>query len=390
MNNLCADIGWKSINHEGEELCGDHVDIVNQGDNSQVIVLADGLGSGVKASILSTLTSKIISTMMAEGLKLEDCVSTIAATLPICSVRGVAYSTFTIIHIIENRTVEIIQYDNPKVIFLRNFNVYNYPTKELNIEGKKVLKSIINLQEDDCLIAMSDGCPHAGIGLAYNFGWKLEDIADFMLSLAQAGYNAKTLATMLVDQCDKEYGHHPGDDATACVIKVRKREPVNILFGPPRNRDDNNRMMSLFFSKEGKHIICGGTTSSIAARYLGKEVKVSLSFERGDVPPIAEIEGVDLVPEGVITISKVIEYAKDALGQNKLYEKWGFQRDGASLICRLLFEEATDINFYVGRAVNPAHQNPDLPITFNIKMNLVEELSECLKKMGKRIKVSYF
>ena len=390
MNNLCADIGWKSINHEGEELCGDHVDIVNQGDNSQVIVLADGLGSGVKASILSTLTSKIISTMMAEGLKLEDCVSTIAATLPICSVRGVAYSTFTIIHIIENRTVEIIQYDNPKVIFLRDFNVYDYPTKELNIEGKKVLKSIINLQEDDCLIAMSDGCPHAGIGLAYNFGWKLEDIADFMLSLAAAGYNAKTLATMLVDQCDKEYGHHPGDDATACVIKLRKREPVNILFGPPRNRDDNERMMSLFFSKEGKHIICGGTTSSIAARYLGKEVKASLSFERSDVPPIAEIEGVNLVTEGVITISKVIEYAKDALDKNELYEKWSFQRDGASLICRLLFEEATDINFYVGRAVNPAHQNPDLPINFNIKMNLVEELSECLKKMGKRIKVSYF
>ena len=390
MNNLCADIGWKSINHEGEQLCGDHVDIVNQGEDSQVIVLADGLGSGVKASILSTLTSKIISTMMAEGLKLEDCVSTIAATLPICSVRGVAYSTFTILHIIENRTVEIIQYDNPKVIFLRNFEVYDYPTTELNIDGKKVLKSVISLQEDDCMVAMSDGCPHAGIGLAFNFGWKLEDIADFLQAMVAAGYNAKPLATMLVDQCDKEYGHHPGDDATACVVKVRKRDPMNILFGPPRNRDDCDRMMSLFFSKEGKHIICGGTTSSIAAKYLGKPVKASLNFERGDVPPIAEIEGVDLVTEGVITINKVIEYAKDALDKNELYEKWSFQRDGASLICRLLFEEATDINFYVGRAVNPAHQNPDLPITFNIKMNLVEELSECLKKMGKRIKVSYF
>ena len=390
MNNLCADIGWKSINHEGEQLCGDHVDIVNQGEDSQVIVLADGLGSGVKASILSTLTSKIISTMMAEGLKLEDCVSTIAATLPICSVRGVAYSTFTILHIIENRTVEIIQYDNPKVIFLRNFEVYDYPTTELNIDGKKVLKSVISLQEDDCMVAMSDGCPHAGIGLAFNFGWKLEDIADYMQAMVAAGYNAKTLATMLVDQCDKEYGHHPGDDATACVVKVRKRYPVNILFGPPRNRDDCDRMMSLFFSKEGKHIICGGTTSSIAAKYLGKPVKASLNFEIGDVPPIAEMEGVDLVTEGVITINKVIEYAKDALDKNELYEKWSFQRDGASLICRLLFEEATDINFYVGRAVNPAHQNPDLPITFNIKMNLVEELSECLKKMGKRIKVSYF
>jgi len=390
MNNLCADIGWKSINHEGEQLCGDHVDIVNQGEDSQVIVLADGLGSGVKASILSTLTSKIISTMMAEGLKLEDCVSTIAATLPICSVRGVAYSTFTILHIIENKTVEIIQYDNPKVIFLRNFEVYDYPTTELNIDGKKVLKSVISLQEDDCFIAMSDGCPHAGIGLAFNFGWKLEDIADFMKSMMAGGYNAKTLATMLVDQCDKEYGHHPGDDATACVVKVRKREPMNILFGPPRNRDDCDRMMSLFFSKEGKHIICGGTTSSIASKYLGKPIKASLNFERSDVPPIAEMEGVDLVTEGVITINKVIEYAKDALDKSELYEKWSFQRDGASLICRLLFEEATDINFYVGRAVNPAHQNPDLPITFNIKMNLVEELSDCLKKMGKRIKVSYF
>ena len=165
---------------------------------------------------------------------------------------------------------------------------------------------------------------------------------------------------------------------------------MNLLFGPPRNRDDCDRMMSLFFSKEGKHIICGGTTSSIAAKYLGKPLKASLSFERSDVPPIAEIEGVDLVTEGVITINKVIEYAEDALGDNEKYGQWSVQRDGASLIARMLFEEATDINFFVGRAVNPAHQNPDLPINFNIKMNLVTELSDCLKKMGKRIKVSYF
>ncbi len=390
MNNLCADIGFKSINHEGEQLCGDHVDVVEQNDNSTVIVLADGLGSGVKASILSTLTSKIISTMMAEGLNLEDCVSTIAATLPICSVRGVAYSTFTILHLIENETAEIIQYDNPNVIFIRDDEIYDYPKQELNIDGKKVLKSTVKLKEGDCMVAMSDGCPHAGIGIAYNFGWKWENIADFVKTVLVAGHTAKTLATMLVDECNKEYGYHPGDDATACVVKIRRRQPMNILFGPPRNRDDCNRMMSLFFSKEGKHIICGGTTSSIAAKYLGKQVKATLNFEQSEVPPIAEIEGVDLVTEGVITINKVIEYAKDALDKNELYEEWGFRHDGASLICRLLFEEATDINFYVGRAVNPAHQNPDLPINFNIKMNLVEELSKCLKQMGKRIKVSYF
>ena len=390
MNDLCADIGYKSINHFGEELCGDHVDIVEEKDGSTVIVLADGLGSGVKASILSTLTSKIISTMMAEGLPVEECVSTIAATLPVCSVRGVAYSTFTIIHLRNNESAEIIQYDNPHVIIIRDDKNYDYPKTEMNIGGKKIYRSLIKLQENDIFVAMSDGCPHAGIGLIYNFGWKREDIIDFVETIVPAGYTAKTISTMLVDECNKLYGNKPGDDATACVVRIRKREPMNMLFGPPSNRDDAERMMSLFFSKEGKHIICGGTTSSIAAKFLGKELKATLNFEKSDVPPIAEIEGVDLVTEGVITVNKVLEYAKDYLGDNELYEHWSFRRDGASLISRLLFEEATDINFYVGRAINPAHQNPDLPINFSIKMNLVTELSECLKKMGKRIKVSYF
>ena len=390
MNDLCADIGYKSINHFGEELCGDHVDVVEENENSTVIVLADGLGSGVKASILSTLTSKIISTMMAEGLPIEECVSTIAATLPVCSIRGVAYSTFTIIHLKNNETAEIIQYDNPHVILIRDDVNYDYPKTEMNIGGKKIFKSLVKLQENDIFVAMSDGCPHAGIGLMYNFGWKREEIIDFIETIAPAGYTAKTISTMLVDECNKLYGFEPGDDATACVVRIRKREPMNMLFGPPSDRDDADRMMSLFFSKEGKHIICGGTTSSIAAKYLGKELRPTLNFEKSDVPPIAEIDGVDLVTEGVITVNKVLEYAKDYLGDNEHYEHWSFKRDGASLISRLLFEEATDINFYVGRAINPAHQNPDLPINFSIKMNLVTELSECLKKMGKRIKVSYF
>ncbi len=389
MNNLCADIGYKSINHYGEQLCGDHVDIVEQSDNSTVIVLADGLGSGVKASILSTLTSKIISTMMAEGLSIEECVETIAAALPICSERGVAYSTFTIIHIIDNETAELIQYDNPLVILIRDGENYDYPKTEMHIGGKKIFRSSIKLRENDVFIAMSDGCPHAGIGIAYNFGWQRDDIISFMQTIADI-YTAKNLSTILVDECNKLYGNKPGDDATACVIKVRRREPMNLLFGPPSNRDDCDRMMSLFFSKEGKHIICGGTTSSIAARYLGKPLKASLSFEKSDVPPIGEIEGVDLVTEGVITVNKVLTYARDYLSGNEKYEEWVIKRDGASLICRLLFEEATDINFYVGRAINPAHQNPDLPINFSIKMNLVDELSKCLKQMGKRIKVSYF
>ena len=390
MNNLCADIGYRSINHFGEKLCGDHIDIVEQNDDSKVIVLADGMGSGVKASILSTLTSKIISTMMAEGLPIEECVKTIAATLPVCSVREVAYSTFTIIRIINSESVEIIQYDNPKVLFIRDGKPLDYPEIEMNIDGKTIYKTTIDLLEGDTIAVMSDGCPHAGIGLGYNFGWEMKDISDYLCSMSVGKFTAKTLSTMLIDKVDKLYGYNPGDDASACVIKIRKREPVNILFGPPSNRDDCNRMMSLFFSKEGKHIVSGGTTASIVSKWLKKPLVPSLCFDKSNIPPIASIEGVDLVTEGVITMNKVVENAKDYLEKNESFEEWGYGTDGASLICRILFEEATDINFYVGKAINPAHQNPDLPINFNIKMNLVQVLSESLTKMGKRIKISYF
>ncbi|PWM47707.1 MAG: serine/threonine protein phosphatase [Clostridiales bacterium] len=390
MNNLCADIGYRSLNHYGEELCGDNVDIAEQNENSKVIVLADGLGSGVKANILSILTSKILSTMVSDGIPIEDCIETISETLPICSERGLAYSTFTIIHIVNNEQAEIIQYDNPQVILIRNGKNFDFPKTEINISGEKIFKSTINLQEDDIFVAMSDGCPHAGIGIADSFGWKREDIIDFLETIAPVGYTAKTISTIFTDECNRLYDGKPGDDATVCIVKIRKRVPMNILFGPPSNRDDCNRMMSLFFSKEGKHIVCGGTTASIAAQFLGKKLIPSIHFEDEDIPPMATIEGVDLVTEGVITVNKVLSYAKDYIAENEDYEEWSFKRDAASMISRLLFEEATDINFYVGRAINPAHQNPDLPITFSIKMNLVTELSECLKKMGKRIKVCYF
>ncbi len=390
MNDLCADIGYKSINHFGEELCGDHVDVIQPDAETSVIVLADGLGSGVKASILSTLTSKILSTMLSEGIELEDCVETIAKTLPVCSVRKVAYSTFSIMLISKNREAQLIQYDNPKIIMIRNGLRCEYPVTEINVGGKKILSSKITLNENDAFFIMSDGCPHAGVGNSYNFGWSEDEIAVYIEPLCTVGYTAKTLASILLEKVSGLYEGKPGDDATVCTVKIRKREPMNILFGPPSDRNDTKRMMSLFFSKDGKHIICGGTTSSIAAEYLGKKIIPSLDFADPEIPPIAEIEGVDLVTEGVITINKVLTYAKDYNDTNESFREWSMKRDGASLISRMLFEEATDINFYVGRAINPAHQNPNLPINFSIKMQLVTELSEALRIMGKRVKVSYF
>ena len=390
MNDLCADIGWRSLNKKGEQLCGDHVDVIRQ-DNSEIVVLADGMGSGVKASILSTLTSKIISTMMADGMDIQECVHTIAATLPVCSERGVAYSTFTIIRILDNQEAEIIQYDNPHVILLRDGANYEIPASILSIDGKTIYQSKISLKENDIFIAMSDGCIHAGVGMTLNFGWERKDIVEFMKTFYPVGYTAKTLSTILIDECNRLYGEKPGDDATACVVKIRKREPMNLLFGPPSNRDDCDRMMTLFFSKEGKKIVCGGTTSQIAADYLHETIVTSLDYGTDPaIPPVGHMKGVDLVTEGVITMSRVVEYAKAFVEGTDLTNLWSVQTDGASQIAQLLFEYATDINFFIGKAINPAHQNPDLPITFGIKIRLVQELSEYLEKMGKQIKVSYF
>lgn len=389
MNDLCVDSGYRSLLKYGEELCGDSVQEI-RGENTFLLVLADGLGSGVKANILSTLTSKILATMVENDMSVEECVATIAATLPVCQKRGVAYSTFTIIHITNNDEAEIIQYDNPMVIMLRDGKSYDYPTIMKTVEGKKIYETKIKVKQDDVFIAMSDGAIYAGVEQVLNYGWQRENIVDF----AEANYDyrntAKIITSMILEQCALLYNDKPGDDTTVATVQVRKRKPANLMIGPPKDPNDVKKMMASFFAKEGRHIVCGGTTSTLAAEYLGKPLITDIDYIDPDIPPTAKIEGVDLVTEGVLTISRVLEYATNYLENNERYQEWGVKKDGASQIARLLFREATDINFYVGRAMNPAHQNPNLPINFNIKMRIVERLAEALKQMGKTINVCYF
>jgi hypothetical protein len=407
MPKLCTDLGYVSLNKYGEQLCGDHVETAcsSQSEYSRifgkaaesgdftVMVLADGLGSGVKASILSTLTARIISTMMASSLTVEDCVSTIAATLPVRAEIGIAYSTFTIIKIKANQEAEIIQYDNPRVILLRDGKLFDYPVIAETIDSKTIYKTRIALREGDTFVAMSDGVINAGIGPELNLNWERSDVASFLESIYDPRWTAKTLSAMLINKCYSLYGGRPGDDTTVCTVKIRARRQVNMLIGPPHDPNDLSKMMSLFFSKEGRHIISGGTTSALAAEFLKRALVTDLPPSRSDpdIPPIAKIEGVDLVTEGIITLRKVTEYAADYSKDNENYADWNSGGDGASMIARFLFEEATDINFFVGRAVNAAHENEqNAQIAFSLKMRLVEELAADLKAMGKRIKLSYF
>ena len=392
IERLYADIGYQSLTKNGQIVCGDHIEKIQRPDGSVVLVLADGLGSGVKACILSTLTSTIISRMVAADLAIPTCVRAIAEALPVCSVRGLAYSTFTIISISPTGKALIVQYDNPSIALIRDGEEVPIAFTRRTVDEKEIESAAVQLRKGDVLLAFSDGAENAGVapGMSYAHKWGRENIVRFMEPMCAGGYSAKTLNTMLLDECFERYEGQPGDDTTALTIYMRTREQVNLMIGPPANVEDNEKMTALFFSKGGRHIVCGGTTSRIVSEYLGKPLEATADFGEEDLPPIGRIEGVDLVTEGILTIGRCVDYAKDYLRDNETYSRWCYRRDGASLLARMLFEEATDINFFVGRAVNPAHQDPELAISFEIKMRLIRELADCLKEMGKTIRVNYF
>lgn len=389
MRDVFLESGYMSLIKCGEQLCGDRVMTIND-ENYSTIVLSDGLGSGVKANILSTITAKILVTMMSAGMSVEECVNTVAETLPVCKVRRVAYSTFTILRVHKNGDAYLVQFDNPMCILLRGGKSFDYETTERVICGKRIYESRFEAKIGDIFILMSDGAIHAGVGQMLNFGWERENIIDYAETVYEPDMGARTIAARIAETCRDLYDGLPGDDTTIAAMKVRKRETVNLMIGPPQNKDDDEKIMRQFFGADGKRIVCGGTTSQVVSRYLDKPVVPELDYEDASIPPIAHISGVDLVTEGVITIGRVLEYAQDYCSVSETDVTWKDKKDGASLICKLLLETATDVNFFVGRAINPSHQNPDLPISFNIKMNLINSLAECLKKLGKTVDVKFY
>lgn len=389
--NVEVEVAWKSLNKHTEELCGDKVEILKTED-SDIVILADGMGSGVKANILATLTSKILRTMYLEGAPIEDCVETIAKTLPVCKIREVAYATFSILQVFHNGDAYLVEFDNPSCVFVRNGEVVDYPYKERTIEGKKIHEYRFKVQLKDCFVLMSDGVIYAGVGELLNFGWTWESMAEYTLKCTNKTLSASRLAAMLSKACDDLYGNKPGDDTTIAVTRIIERHIVNIFTGPPTQKEEDERIVLGFMKNEGKKVVCGGTSANIVARILKKDIITSLNYADPSIPPTAIIEGLDLVTEGVLTIGKT-------LGLLKRYEQDEFDDaffdeldadNGAAKLAKLIIEECTQLNLFVGKAVNTAHQNSNLPFDLSVRMNLVEQLKECGQHIGKTVNVTYY
>lgn len=389
--SVSVDICWKSFNKNREELCGDKVEVLKTEDSS-IIILADGMGSGVKANILATLTSKILGTMFREGAEIDACVETIARTLPICKEREVAYATFSILQIFRDGEAYLVEYDNPKCVFIRNKEIINYPYQERVIEGKKIREYRFHVELNDCFVLMSDGAIWAGEEETMNYNWEWDDMAAYTLKCTNETLSAARLAAMLSQVCYDLYGEKPGDDTTVAVTRVIRRQVVNIFTGPPSRKEDDERVVHDFMKQEGRKVICGGTSANVASRVLKREIVTLVKHADPKIPPMATMEGLDLVTEGVLTIGSALDLLHRY--ENDDFDEAFFDaldaENGAAKLARLLIEECTDLNLFVGKALNPAHQNSNLPFDLSVRMNLVEQLKDCAERMGKHVTVKYY
>ena len=390
--SVSVDVAWRSLNKHQEELCGDKVEVLKT-DDSDIVILADGMGSGVKANILATLTSKILGTMLHEGADLESCVETIAKTLPICKVRKVAYATFSSLQIFHSGEAYLVEFDNPSCVFIRDGKLVRYPYQVREIEGKKIHEYRFQVRKNDCFVLMSDGVIYAGAGSILNLqGWTWDAMAEYTLKCTKKTLSASRLAVMLSQACDELYEEKPGDDTTVAVVRVIERRVVNIFTGPPKDKADDEKLMHEFMHMEGKKVIAGGTSANIASRILGKEIVTKIDSRNPDVPPMATLEGIDLVTEGVLTLGKALKILKKYV--NDEFDAEFFDEldadNGASRLAKLLIEECTELNLFVGTAINEAHKESELSFDLSMRMNLVDQLIASAEKMGRHVTVKYY
>ena len=388
--NVSIDVSWKSLNKHDEELCGDKVEILKTED-SDIVILADGMGSGVKANILATLASKILGTMFLKGEPIEEAVETLASTLPVCKVRGVSYSTFSILQIFHSGDAYLVEFDNPGCIFVRNKKLMAIPDNFREISGRKIREYRFRVQPDDCFVLMSDGTIYAGVGELLNFGWTWESMAEYTLKCVKETKSAARIASLLSQACDDLYQQRPGDDTTVAVARVIERHIVNIFTGPPERKEDDARLMKEFMASEGKKIVCGGTSSQIAARYLNREITNNNDGTK-DVPPTANIRGLDLVTEGVLTMShtfKLLRRFDSGDIDADFFEALDADNGGARL-ARILLEECTELNVFVGKANNQANYENNQLFDISVRKNLVVQLKDAMEHLGKQVNITYY
>jgi hypothetical protein len=386
------EINSQQRNYDGERICGDVFLYRYIKEEDRVIaVLSDGMGHGVKANILATLTSTMAINFTREHKQVDRIAEIIMNTLPVCSERKISYSTFTIIDIESSGKATILEYDNPSSVVLRGDQVFE-PQWDKVVLGKgkhagKILKTCTLMPEkEDRIIFCSDGVSQSGMGgEEYPFGWERDNIAAYAAKLvsSEASISASMLSGKIVTMAHKNDSYKAHDDISCATIYFRDPRKLLICTGPPYDKEKDKDLAVKVTGYNGKVILCGGTTADIVARELNRTIVDELIFEDPELPPESFLEGIDLVTEGILTLQKVNELLKTYNNSVKL------GKGPADKIVKMIME-SDEIHFIIGTRINIAHQDPNLPVDLEIRRTVVKRIARLLEeKWLKKVSFEY-
>lgn len=391
-NRFYIEVNAELKNHHESRICGDVFLSRRLNDENRIIaVLSDGMGHGVKANMLSTLTATMALNFTLEHKEINRIAEIIMNTLPVCSERKMSYATFTIVDIEFDGNVRILEYDNPQTLIMRGSKVFEPQWTCVMLEGEKnagkEIKSCeFTPEKEDRIIIFSDGVTQSGLGGGkYLFGWGRENVVDYITEIIshEADIAAPGLAHKVVNMANVNDGYLSQDDTSCAVIYFRQPRKLLICTGPPFE-DSNDKILAEKIEKfEGRKIICGATTGDIIARELDRKIVDTFDFDDPDLPPISLMEGVDLVTEGILTLGKVTEILKTYSNSTRL------TKGPADRIVQMLIE-SDEINFVVGTRINIAHQDPSLPVELEIRRTVVKRIARILEdKFLKEVNFTY-
>lgn len=377
-----VDVDCVQLSKDGCMVCGDaFLSRRIKAEDRTIVTISDGLGSGVKANVLATLTASMAVNFTLEKQPIGRTAKIIMSTLPVDSQRQISYATFTIADIECGGETRIIEFDNPAWLLIRAGEAVSIPKQKLSIElsgglTRQMSHSHFNLELNDRIVLVSDGVTQSGIGTAQMpFGFGDEALTEYITQkLAEnPKMSAHELATLIIQKSNNNDIGKPKDDITCAVIHFRKPRRLLICSGPPYDDAKDKVLAQIAQSFEGKKVICGGTTSKIIARELDLAIDVGLSLEDIDLPPASSMAGFDLVTEGILTIGKVAEILEKQ--QNTEIKGKG----PATAILKMLME-SDEIHLLVGTKINVAHQDPSLPVELEIRRNVMRKLSRLLEE----------
>ncbi|MFW5757177.1 MAG: SpoIIE family protein phosphatase [Bacteroidota bacterium] len=377
-----TDVGYMQRNHVGERICGDaFLSQKVKEENRTIIVLSDGMGHGVKANLLATLTATMAVNFTVEHKDVHKIAEIIMNTLPVCSERKISYSTFTIVDVNDNGQTTIINYDNPEPVIFRGQKIYHPNWHSIMLEtgsnkGKEIEACSFNAIKEDRIIFFSDGVTQSGLGKGkYLLGYGRENTVKFLAEKItdHPDISATKLASMLVNKANSNDQYQSKDDISTVVVYLREPRKLLLCSGPPYDKEKDTYLVKKISHFEGKKIISGGTTADIVSKELKIPIEDSLEFTDSDLPPVSKMKGIDLVTEGILTLSKVSGILE------KYNERTSLGKGPADEIIKL-FLESDEIILCIGTAINIAHQDPNLPVELEIRRSVAKKIAQLLEQ----------